>query len=55
MCKCGDGAGTIGKEYYEKFKQVIPAKKLYKYKYAEGKFVREFMRGGNNKKGNKTK
>ena len=45
----------LEKEYYEKFKQVIPAKKLYKYKSAEGKFVREFMSGGNNKKGNKTK
>ncbi len=45
----------LEKEYYEKFKKVIPPKKLYKYKYAEGKFVREFMREGNNKKGNKAK
>lgn len=40
----------LEKEYYEKFKKVISVKKLYRYKSAEGKFVREFMRGGANKK-----
>ena len=29
---------------YEKFKKILSPKKLYKYKRAEGKFAREFMR-----------
>ena len=40
----------LEKEYYEKFKKILSPKKLYKYKRAEGKFVREFMRGGDNRK-----
>lgn len=40
----------LEKEYYEKFKKILSPKKLYKYKRAEGKFAREFMRGGDNRK-----
>lgn len=40
----------LEKEYYEKFKKILPPMKLYKYKRAEGKFVREFMKGGGDKK-----
>lgn len=36
----------LTKEYYEKFKKIIPPVKLYKYQQAESKFMREFM--GNN-------
>lgn len=45
----------LEKEYYEKFKQILPPKKLYKYKHAEGKFAREFMRKDNKKEGGKKK
>ena len=40
----------LEKEYYEKFKKILPPKKLYKYKRAEGKFAREFMKGGDDRK-----
>lgn len=40
----------LEKEYYEKFKKILPPMKLYKYKRAEGKFAREFMKGGGDKK-----
>ena len=40
----------LEKEYYEKFKKILSPKKLYKYKRAEGKFAREFMRGGDDRK-----
>lgn len=40
----------LEKEYYEKFKKVLSPKKLYRYKHAEGKFAREFMRVGAGKK-----
>ena len=40
----------LEKEYYEKFKQILSPKKLYKYRHAESKFAREFMRGENNKR-----
>jgi hypothetical protein len=39
----------LEKEYYEKFKKILSPKKLYKYKRAEGKFAREFMRDGDKK------
>jgi len=35
----------LEKEYYEKFKAIISAEKLYKYQQAELKFMREFMGG----------
>ncbi|MDR1623394.1 MAG: hypothetical protein LBS04_00235 [Tannerellaceae bacterium] len=34
----------LEKEYYEKFKKVLPAGKLCKYRDAERKFAREFMK-----------
>lgn len=37
----------IEKEYFEKFKQILTPKKLYKYQQADAKFMREFMRDGN--------
>jgi hypothetical protein len=37
---------TLEKEYYEKFRKVLPAEKLCKYRDAERKFAREFMRDG---------
>lgn len=46
----------LEKEYYEKFKKVLPPKKLYNYKRAESKFVREFMKErGDRKERNKKK
>jgi hypothetical protein len=38
----------LEKEYYEKFKQILSPQKLYKYQQADFKFMKEFMRGGNN-------
>ena len=35
----------LEKEYYEKFKKILSPKKLYKYRRAELKFAREFMKG----------
>ena len=43
----------LEKEYYKKFKQILSPEKLYKYREAEFKFVREFM--GHNKKKEKQK
>lgn len=34
----------LEREYYEKFKKILPPGKLYKYRDAEHKFAREFMR-----------
>lgn len=34
----------LEKEYYDKFKEILSPKKLYKYRRAELKFAREFMR-----------
>lgn len=46
----------LEKEYYEKFKKVLPPKKLYKYKRAESKFVQQFMKErGDRKERNKKK
>lgn len=39
----------LEKEYYEKFKNVLSPKKLYKYRRAESKFAREFMKSGDSK------
>jgi hypothetical protein len=36
----------LEKEYYEKFKRILPPQKLYKYQQADFKFMREFMREG---------
>lgn len=36
----------LQREYYEKFKKILPPKKIYLYKRAELKFAREFMRNG---------
>lgn len=35
----------LDKEYYEKFKKILSPEKLYKYREAEFKFARQFMRG----------
>ncbi|MCD7976462.1 MAG: hypothetical protein LUG51_04650 [Tannerellaceae bacterium] len=40
----------LEKEYYEKFKEVLPPAKLYKYKQAEYKFAREFMKQSGERK-----
>lgn len=40
----------LEKEYFEKFKKVLSPRKLCKYKHAESKFAREFMRDGDKKK-----
>lgn len=41
---------ALEKEYYEKFKKILSAEKLYKYRRAEYKFARSFMKGADNKK-----
>lgn len=47
---------ALEKEYYEKFKKILSPEKLYKYRRAEYKFARSFMRGSDDKKeGNKKK
>ena len=38
------------KEYYEKFKKILSPEKLYKYRRAEYKFARSFMKGPDDKK-----
>lgn len=43
----------LEKDYYEKFKKILSPKKLYKYKHAESKFARDFMKGGDNRKQDK--
>ncbi len=35
----------LDKEYYGKFKKILSPEKLYKYRDAEFKFARQFMRG----------
>lgn len=40
----------IEKEYYEKFKKILSPEKLYKYRRAEYKFARDFMRAPADKK-----
>ncbi|MCC8198185.1 MAG: hypothetical protein LIP06_06305 [Tannerellaceae bacterium] len=40
----------LEQEYYEKFKEVLPPAKLYKYKQAEYKFAREFMKHSGERK-----
>lgn len=40
----------LEKEYYEKFKKILSPEKLYKYRDAESKFARSFMKEGGNKK-----
>lgn len=47
---------TLEKEYYEKFKKVLPPEKLYKFRDAEHKFAREFMKNARERnKENKNK
>ena len=45
----------LERDYYKKFKEVLPPKKLYKYKAAETKFTKEYMRENkkNKEKGKK--
>jgi len=43
----------LDKEYYEKFKKILSPEKLYKYRDAEFKFARQFMRGNSGQHGNK--
>lgn len=42
----------LDKEYYEKFKKILSPEKLYKYRDAEFKFARQFMRGNSGQHGN---
>lgn len=42
----------LEKEYYEKFKKVLPPDKLYKYRDAEFKFARHYMRDQGNRGNN---
>lgn len=42
----------LEKEYYEKFKKILSPEKLYKYREAEYKFARSFMKGDGGKKKN---
>ena len=46
--KMGLREAELEKEYYEKFKKVLSPEKLYRYKEAEIKFVREFLNRGSN-------
>lgn len=46
---------ALEKEYYEKFKKILSPEKLYKYRRAEYKFARNFMRGPDDKKGENKK
>lgn len=39
----------LEKEYYDKFKKILSPKKLYKYRRAELKFARDFMKGSASK------
>jgi hypothetical protein len=41
----------LEKEYYEKFKRILPPLKLYKYQQADFRFMREFMRDGERRPG----
>ncbi|MDD2436723.1 MAG: hypothetical protein PHG27_05755 [Massilibacteroides sp.] len=40
----------LEKEYYDKFKKILPPRKVYRLTEAEYKFAREFMRGSRYKK-----
>lgn len=42
----------LDKQYYEKFKKILSPEKLYKYREAEYKFARQFMRGSSGHHGN---
>ncbi len=41
---------ALEKEYYEKFKKILSPEKLYKYRRAEYKFARNFMKGPDDRK-----
>jgi len=41
----------LDKEYYDKFKKILSPEKLYKYREAEYKFARQFMRGDSGHRG----
>lgn len=45
-------SNELEKEYYKRFKTVLPAKKIYKVQYAEMRFHRELLKDVN--KGNQT-
>ena len=46
----------LEKEYFERFKKILSPEKVYKYRNAEYKFVRNFMKSGrDNKKEEKQK
>lgn len=40
----------LEKDYYERFKKILSPKKLYKYKRAELKFARDFMKGSSDRR-----
>ena len=40
----------LEKEYYEKFKRILSAEKIYKYRKAEAKFLQNFYKGRDGKK-----
>lgn len=44
----------LEKDYYEKFKRILPPPKLYKYQQADFKFMREFMRDGERHPGHRS-
>ena len=41
---------ALEKEYSETFKKILSPEKLYKYRRAEYKFARSFMKGPDDKK-----
>lgn len=41
---------ALEKEYYEKLKKILSPEKLYKYRRAEYKFARNFMKGPDDRK-----
>jgi hypothetical protein len=43
----------LEQEYYKKFREILSSKKLLKYRMAEGKFAREFMKRGEPQKNKK--
>lgn len=43
----------IEKEYFEKFKKILSAEKLYRYLNADSKFMREFMKGNHDHSNNR--
>ncbi|MDR2968736.1 MAG: hypothetical protein LBV32_03915 [Tannerellaceae bacterium] len=49
--EAGIKEAELDKEYYEKFKKILSPEKLYKYRDAEFKFARQFMREDHGQRG----